>query len=37
MEYLEDESKLAKLFEMGIVDTKGEYVPFNPDDQDEMK
>ena len=37
MEYLEDESKLAKLFEIGIIDTKGEYVPFNPDDQDEMK
>ena len=37
MDYLEDESRLAKLYEMGVIDSKGYYMPYHPDDHDDMK
>ena len=37
MDYLEDESRLAKLYEMGVIDSKGDYMPNSPDDHDDMK
>ena len=37
MKYLENEDKLQKLFDMGVIDNEGEYIPYKPDDEDEMK
>ena len=37
MKYLENEDKLQKLFDMGVIDNEGEYIPYKPDDEDEMR
>ena len=37
MGYIEDENKLHKFYDMGVTDNKGEYIPYNPDDPNEMK
>ena len=37
MKYLENEDKLQKLFDMGVIDNEGEFIPYKPDDEDEMK
>ena len=37
MDYLEDELRLAKLYEMGAIDSKGDYMPYSHDDHDDMK
>ena len=37
MNYFEDRSKLSKLYEMGVIDSKGDYVPYHPDDHEDMK
>ena len=36
MKYLENEDKLHKLFNMGVIDSQGEYIPYRPGDEDEM-
>ena len=36
MKYLENEDKLQKLFDMGVIDNEGEYIPYKPD-EDEME
>ena len=30
-------NKLAKFYEMGIIDSKGDPIPFQPDLEDDMK
>ena len=35
-ELLESQDKLARLFEMGIIDSRGDYIPYKPDDSDKM-
>ena len=35
-EYLKDEERLEKLYAMGIIDHEGEYIPYKPDDRNEM-
>ena len=37
LELIEDQDKLARLYELGVIDSKGESVPFNPSDEDDMK
>ena len=37
MKYLENDDKLQKLFDMGVIDNEGEYIPYKPNDEDEMK
>ena len=37
IEYIEDENKQHKLYDMGIIDNKGEYIPYKPDDPNEME
>ena len=38
LEYLNDRAKLAKLFDLGIIDSSGDPLLYHPDnDQDEMK
>ena len=37
LNYAEDMDKLAKLYEMGIIDNKGDPIPFQSDLQDDMK
>ena len=38
LEYLNDRSKLAKLYDLGLIDSVGDPLPANPDDdQNEMK
>ena len=36
MKYLENEGKLHKLFDMGVIDSQGEYISYRPGDEDEM-
>ena len=33
MKYLDNEDKLHKLYEMGVIDNDGEYIPYKPDDE----
>ena len=35
--FIEDQDKLARLYELGVVDSKGEPVPCNLSDEDDMK
>ena len=35
IKYIEDEDKLHKLFDMGIIDNEGEYIPYRPGDEEE--
>ena len=35
IKYVEDEDKLHKLFDMGIIDNEGEYIPYRPGDEEE--
>ena len=37
MWYFKDQSKLHSLFEMGIIDSEGDYVPNKSEDPTEMK
>ena len=37
LNYEEDMDKFAKLYEMGIIDSKGDPIPFQPDLEDDMK
>ena len=36
-EFIKDQEKLARLYELGVIDSKGEPVPFNPSDEDDIK
>ena len=35
IKYIEEEDKLHKLFDMGIIDNHGEYIPYRPDDEED--
>ena len=35
-ELLENQDKLARLYEMRIIDSKGDYIPYKPEDNDKM-
>ena len=37
MKYLENEDKLQKLYDMGIIENQGEYIPYNPGEVEEMR
>ena len=37
MWYFKDQSKLHSLFEMGIIDSEGDYIPYKSKDPTEMK
>ena len=37
LNYAEDMDKLAKLYDIGIIDSKGDPIPFQPDQVDDMK
>ena len=37
MKYLDNEAKLQKLFDMGVIDSQGDFIPYKPDDEDEMR
>ena len=37
LNYAEDMDKLAKLYDMKIIDSKGDTIPFQPDLEDDMK
>ena len=37
MKYLENEAKLQKLFDMGVIDSQGDFIPYKHDDEDEMR
>ena len=36
LELLESQDKLARLYEMGVIDSKGYYIPYKPDEPDKM-
>ena len=36
VELLENQDKLARLYEMGIIDSKGDYIPYKPEDNGKM-
>ena len=36
-ELMSDQDKLVKLYDMDIIDCKGDPLPFNPNDNDDMK
>ena len=35
--FVEDQKKLSKLYEMGVIDSQGDLIPFLPEVEDEMK
>ena len=37
MKYLANDDKLHKLYDMGIIDNQGEYIPYKPGEEDEMR
>ena len=36
VELLENQDKLARLYEIGIIDSKGDYIIYKPEDNDKM-
>ena len=36
LELLESQDKLARLYEMRIIDSKGDYIPYKPDEPDKI-
>ena len=37
LEFIEDHDKLVRLYELGVIDSKGEPVPFNSSDEEYIK
>ena len=35
--FVEDQKKLSKLYEMGVIDSQGDLIPFLSEVEDEMK
>ena len=37
LELMENQDKLAKLYQMGVIDSKGDPLPFQEDSNDDMR
>ena len=37
IKYIEDKDTLHKLFDMGIINNHGEYIPYRPGDEEDVK
>ena len=37
VKFIEDEDKLHRLYEMGIIDSAGDFIPYKSDDETDMK
>ena len=36
LKHIENENKLANLYELGVIDSAGDFIPFHPNEGDDM-